>query len=124
MGALFNLTNIATGVAVTLICGLVIWGVRWVVNQGPTATNNQRLKDLLDTNERVMAELIEEKEALTDEKLLLNKRITGLERDVLRITAQNGIQQGEINDLKRYLDLIKMLYTQETGKTLPAMTST
>lgn len=124
MGGLFNFTSIATGVVVTLVCAGVIWGVRWVVNQGPTATNNQRLKELLDTNERVMKELIEEKAALTNEKTAQNQRIKGLEKDVLRLTAQNGAQQTDIDNLKQYLGLIKLLYTQETGKTLPEMAGT
>ena len=116
-----NVSNIATGIIVVVVSGLIGWGARWIINQGPTATANQRLKDLLDTNERVMKELIEEKNALTGEKLEQNKRISGLERDVLRLTAQNGRQQTSIDDLTRYLELINAIYTQETGKTLPAM---
>lgn len=106
--------NVLAGVLVTLIGGGAIWFVRWLVNQGPTALNNQRLTALLDTNEKTITELVEKNKEAADTIDSFTAERAATQRTITRLSLQ----------VQQYIErtnLIEQMYTQETGKTLPPM---
>lgn len=104
--------SVLAGLLVTLIGGGVIWFVRWLVNQGPTALNNQRLTALLETNEKTIADLVLKNTEAAKTIDSFTAERTATDRAIKRLTLQADWQQERI-------ELIEAMYTQETGKKLP-----
>lgn len=104
--------SVLAGIIVTLVGGCVIWFVRWLVNQGPTALNNQRLTALLDTNERTIADLVAKGTAAANIIDTFTAERKATDKAIRQLTLKVDWQQDRI-------ELIEAMYTQETGKMLP-----
>lgn len=116
-----NLGNIITSLIVLLVGSGLVWLIKLLVNLGPTATNNARLKDLLDTQERTLKDAVDKNTALTEQMDTYTTERKRTQEAITRLTLQNDTQQRLIDAQQERMDMIELLYEQATGKQLPPM---